>query len=133
MSVKVNPEYFGMYGFFKKETESVAIKTRESAPFEEDDALSLKMIEKGVLVKADGPEPVKAGAVKKAETVEKPEPVTEEDKGDGLEVMSLKELKELAKDCGVSYRVGMSKAALIDAIVKAQSEDPPVLTAALPE
>lgn len=132
MLVKVNPDYFGMYGFFKKETESVAIKTRESAPFEEDDALSLKMIEKGVLVKADGAEPVKAVAGERAETGRKPEPVTE-DKEDSLEGMSLKELKELAKDCGVSYRVGMSKAALIDEIVKAQSEEPPVLTAALPE
>ena len=132
MLVKVNPDYSGMYGFFRVDTESVAIKTRESAPFEEDDALSLKMIEKGVLVRADGLEPVMTIAGEKAEAGKKPEPVTD-DKEDSLEVMSLKELKELAKDCGVSYRVGMSKAALIDEIVKAQSEEPPVLTAALPE
>jgi hypothetical protein len=133
MLVKVNPDYSGMYGFFKNDTESVAIKTRESAPFEEDDALSLKMIGKGVLVKADAPEPVKGETGEKAEAGKNPESVTEEDKGDGLEAMSLKELKELAKDCGVLYKVGMSKASLIDAIVKAQSEEPPVLTAALPE
>lgn len=130
MLVKVNPDYFGMYGFFKKETESVVIKTRESAPFEEDDALSLKMIEKGVLIEAGK---VKETVSKPAEPVEvakEAEPLPEINLGD----MTLKELKELAKDCGVTFRIGMNKAALIEAIEKALDEEAePVLKVQLPE
>lgn len=47
--------------------------------------------------------------------------------------MSIKELREIAKECGVAYKVGMSKKDLINAIEKAEGIEPPVMVAAEPE
>jgi hypothetical protein len=134
MLVRVNPDYSGTYGLFNESTKSTIIKTKESAPFNMDDALSLRMIKKGVLVRVNNPESL--GEIK--------EPVKEPEKdpavisvnthtGDVLEDMTLKELKAIAKEQGVTFKIGMSKARLIDAIREAENEEPPILTAAEPE
>lgn len=140
MLVKVSKSYAGMYGVFNEDIKSVTIKTRESAPFEENDALSLRMIKKGVLVKADGkpekpvkeekkPEPVKEEALPFPEG----ESVDPDDVIKSLDDMSMKELREEAKSYGISYKVGMSKEQLINDIRNAVDELPPVMAAAEPE
>lgn len=149
MLVKVNDKYAGMYGVYNEDTRSVTTKTRESAPFEEDDALSLRMIKKGVLVKADEKpieEPEEEEEDTKAEEPEEEEAAEEEDalpflEGEetgenvyiqSLKSMSIKELREVGKEHGVSYKVGMSKEQLINDITKAVDETP-IMTAAEPE
>lgn len=130
MLVRVSQKYAGMYGAYNEDIKSVAIKTRESAPFEEDDALSLRMIEKGILVRADADE---AEAEPEESTEEISEELPAEDEEADLESLSMKELKEIASEYGISYKVGMSKADLINAINESESEEPPTMAAADPE
>jgi hypothetical protein len=130
MLVKVSQKYAGMYGAYNEDIKSVIIKTRESAPFEEDDALSLRMIEKGILVRADADE---AEAELKESTEEISEELPAEDEEADLESLSMKELKEIASEYGISYKVGMSKADLVNAINESESEEPPTMAAADPE
>lgn len=130
MLVRVSQKYAGMYGAYNEDIKSVVIKTRESAPFEEDDALSLRMIEKGILVRADADE---AEAEPEESTEEISEELPAEDEEADLESLSMKELKEIASEYGISYKVGMSKADLISAINESESEEPPAMAAADPE
>jgi hypothetical protein len=130
MLVRVSQKYAGMYGAYNEDIKSVVIKTRESAPFEEDDALSLRMIEKGILVRADADE---AEAEPEESTEEISEELPAEDEEADLESLSMKELKEIASEYGISYKVGMSKADLINAINESESEEPPTMAAADPE
>lgn len=130
MLVKVSQKYAGLYGLHKEDIKSVIIKTRESTPFEEDDALSLRMIEKGILVRADADE---AEAEPEESTEEISEELPAEDEEADLESLSMKELKEIASEYGISYKVGMSKADLINAINESESEEPPTMAAADPE
>jgi hypothetical protein len=130
MLVRVSQKYAGMYGAYNEDIKSVIIKTRESAPFEEDDALSLRMIEKGILVRADADE---AEAEPEESTEEISEELPAEDEEADLESLSMKELKEIASEYGISYKVGMSKADLINAINESESEEPPTMAAADPE
>jgi hypothetical protein len=130
MLVRVSQKYAGMYGAYNEDIKSVVIKTRESAPFEEDDALSLRMIEKGILVRADADE---AKAELKESTEEISEELPAEDEEADLESLSMKELKEIASEYGISYKVGMSKADLVNAINESESEEPPTMAAADPE
>ena len=132
MLVRVSQKYAGMYGAYNEDIKSVAIKTRESAPFEEDDALSLRMIEKGILVKADAEESAEQPE-ELAEEPEKVEEAPEDEEETDLESLSMKELKEIASEYGISYKVGMSKADLISAINESESEEPPAMAAADPE
>lgn len=136
MLVRVSQKYAGMYGAYNEDIKSVVIKTRESAPFEEDDALSLRMIEKGILVKADAEESAEEPEETKEESEEsakRPEEIEAEDEEADLESLSMKELKEIASEYGISYKVGMSKADLISAINESESEEPPAMAAADPE
>ena len=130
MLAKVNSSYYGVFGLYNKDTNSVENKTKESAPFNIDDALFDSLKKQGVLIEAGK---VKETVSKPAEPVEvakEAEPLPEINLGD----MTLKELKELAKDCGVTFRIGMNKAALIEAIEKALDEEAePVLKVQLPE
>jgi hypothetical protein len=130
MLVRVSQKYAGMYGAYNEDIKYVVIKTRESAPFEEDDALSLRMIEKGILVRADADE---AEAEPEESTEEISEELPAEDEEADLESLSMKELKEIASEYGISYKVGMSKADLINAINESESEEPPTMAAADPE
>lgn len=130
MLVRVSQKYAGMYGAYNEDIKSVVIKTRESAPFEEDDALSLRMIEKGILVRADADE---AEAEPEESTEEISEELPAEDEEADLESLSMKELKEIASEYGISYKVGMSKADLINAINESEIEEPPTMAAADPE
>ena len=136
MLVRVSQKYAGMYGAYNEDIKSVVIKTRESAPFEEDDALSLRMIEKGILVKADAEESAEEPEETKEESEEsakRPEEIEAEDEEADLESLSMKELKEIASEYGISYKVGMSKADLISAINESESEEPPAMAAADPD
>ena len=140
MLAKVRSDYYGSFGLFREDTKSNAIKTRESAPFEVDDALFYRMEKSGVLMRADGVEEKQQRAktaIPEKQEPEAPTPSIEpeefEDEAEDLETMSLKELREIAKECGVAYRVGMTKRDLINAIEKAEGIDPPVMVAAEPE
>lgn len=140
MLAKVRSDYYGSFGLFREETKSNEVKTRESAPFNVDDALFYRMEKSGVLMRADGVEEkqqrAKTAIPEKQET-EAPAPSFEpeevEDEAEDLEAMSIKELREIAKECGVAYKVGMSKKDLINAIEKAEGIEPPVMVAAEPE
>lgn len=140
MLVKVSQKYAGLYGLHKEDTKSVTIKTRESAPFEEDDALSLRMISKGILEKAEKVAESEENTPDEAEKAADPE-VTEEnadleqeETGDEpLEKKTISELREIAKGYGITFKVGMSKDDLANAIREAESEEPPEMTAEEPE
>jgi len=132
MLAKVNSSYYGVFGLYNKDTNSVENKTKESAPFEVSDALFDSLKRQGVLIEAGNAEKIVPMPVEpvEVEADANPEPVPEMNLGD----MSLKELKGIAKDCGVAFRIGMSKAALIEAIEKALDDDSePVIRAQLPE
>ena len=135
MLAKVNSDYYGAFGLFHKETKSVELKTRESAPFEIDDALFNSLSKKGVLVRADAKETKKA---EKAEAENKSIPAAEEkepdtDEMEELESMSMDKLKEVGKEYGVTYKFGMSKKNMINEIRNAAEEELPIIEAAEPE
>ena len=130
MLAKVDDNYFGVFGLYNEATNSITQKTKESAPFEIDDALFHSLKEQGVLTEAGKTEraPMPAKPVE-AETDAFSEPSTDVNLGD----MTLKELKGIAKDCGVAFKVGMSKAALVEAIERALDDDSePVIKVQLP-
>lgn len=130
MLAKINNNYYGVYGDFHEETGTVEIKTRESAPFNVDDALFDRLSRKGVLVAA-GKETAKTVQPEKAPE----EATTKADDVDDMDLnkLSLKELKEVAKEYGVSFKVGMTKVNPIEAIKGVQSEEPPMFTVETPE
>lgn len=140
MLVKVSQKYAGLYGLHKEDTKSVTIKTRESAPFEEDDALSLRMISKGILEKAEKVAESEKNIPDEAEKAADPEvteenadPEQEETGDEPLEKKTIGELREIAKGYGITFKVGMSKDDLANAIREAESEEPPEMTAEEPE
>ena len=126
MLAKINSNYCGYYGHFYDDKNIVEIKTRESAPFEIDDALFDRLSRKGVLVAAGKEAPAAPEYVPESTVMETDDDVN-------LNSLSLKELKEMAKEYGVPYRVGMKKSSLIEAIKSAQTEEPPMLTVEEPE
>ena len=130
MFAKVSDTFYGFFGLFDPETKSNKVKTRESAPFEIDDALFNRLSKEGVLVKADA-KPEKAE--KKPEPPKAPE--APEDPGEDLDLENLtyNELKDVAKGFGISCKVGMSKEDIKDAIREAMEDDAPVLTTEEPE
>lgn len=140
MLVKVSQKYAGLYGLHKEDTKSVTIKTRESAPFEEDDALSLRMISKGILEKAEEVAESEENTPDEAKKAADPEvkeentDLEQEETGDEpLEKKTISELREIAKGYGITFKVGMSKDDLANAIREAESEEPPEMTAEEPE
>ena len=132
MLAKVSDSYYGSFGLFDPETKSNKVKTRESAPFDIDDALFNRLSKEGVLVKVDA-KPEKAE--KKPEPPKAPE--APEDPGADsdldLENLTYNELKEVAKGFGISCKVGMSKEDIKDAIREAMEDDAPVLTTEEPD
>lgn len=140
MLAKVSDTYCGSFGLFDPETKSNKVKTKESAPFEVDDALFKRLSENGVLVKADGkvdkPEKKPSTPPAPADLEDDiPDNIEEDPEEEALDLENLNynELKEVAKSYGITCKVGMSKDDLKDAIREAADEEPPALTAEEPE
>ena len=138
MLAKVSDTYCGSFGLFDPETKSNKIKTKESAPFNVDDALFKRLSEYGVLIRADGKAEKPAPAKKSEPAPKAPEPETvpdpEEEEAIALDGLNYNELKEVAKSYGIICKVGMSKDDLKEAIREAVAEEePPVPTAEEPE
>ena len=131
MLVRVSDSYYGTFGLFHEETKSNEIMTRESAPFEVDDALFRRKEAEGILVRADSRPEQKKEAKPEPPKAEAADP--EEDEDTPLEEKTLKELREIAKGYDITYRVGMTKADLVTAIQEAEGIEPPVMVAAEPE
>ena len=131
MLVRVSDSYYGTFGLFHVETKSNEIMTRESAPFEVDDALFRRKEAEGILVRADSRPEQKKEAKPEPPKAEADDP--EEDEDTPLEEKTLKELREIAKGYDIAYRVGMTKADLVTAIQEAEGIEPPVMVAADPE
>ena len=130
MLAKVNKNYYGIFGHFDEETKLIKPKTRKSAAFRVyDDALFERLKAKGVLVEAEETEEAENIVPEEAvqDTGEEPEEEVT------LENMTMGELKALAKEYGISYKVGMSKAALIEALSEKDGEEPPSISAEEPE
>lgn len=130
MLAKVSDSYYGSFGLFDPETKSNKVKTRESAPFDIDDALFNRLSKEGVLAKADA-KPEKAE--KKPDPPKAPE--APEDPGEDLDLENLtyNELKDVTKGFGISCKVGMSKEDIKDAIREVMEDDAPVLTTEEPD
>lgn len=131
MLARVSDSYYGTFGLFHEETKSNEIMTRESAPFEVDDALFRRKEAEGILVRADSRSEQKKEAKPEPPKTEAADP--EEDEDTPLEEKTLKELREIAKGYDITYRVGMTKADLVTAIQEAEGIEPPVMVAAEPE
>lgn len=131
MLARVSDSYYGTFGLFHEETKSNEIMTRESAPFEVDDALFRRKEAEGILVRADSRPEQKKEAKPEPPKAEAADP--EEDEDTPLEEKKLKELREIAKGYDITYRVGMTKADLVTAIQEAEGIEPPVMVAAEPE
>lgn len=131
MLARVSDSYYGTFGLFHEETKSNEIMTRESAPFEVDDALFRRKEAEGILVRADSRPEQKKEAKPEPPKAEADDP--EEDEDTPLEEKTLKELREIAKGYDIAYRVGMTKADLVTAIQEAEGIEPPVMVAAEPE
>lgn len=131
MLARVSDSYYGTFGLFHEETKSNEIMTRESAPFEVDDALFRRKEAEGILVRADSRPEQKKEAKPEPPKAEAADP--EEDEDTPLEEKTLKELREIAKGYDITYRVGMTKADLVTAIQEAEGIEPPVMVAAEPE
>ena len=130
MLAKVNKNYYGIFGHFDEETKLIKPKTRKSAAFRVyDDALFERLKAKGVLVEAEETE--EAENIVPEEAVQDIGEEPEEEVT--LENMTMGELKALAKEYGISYKVGMSKAALIEALSEKDGEEPPSISAEEPE
>jgi hypothetical protein len=130
MLAKVNKNYYGIFGHFDEETKLIKPKTRKSAAFRiYDDALFERLKAKGVLVEAEETE--EAENIVPEEAVQDSGEEPEEEVT--LENMTMGELKALAKEYGISYKVGMSKAALIEALSEKDGEEPPSISAEEPE
>lgn len=130
MLAKVNKNYYGIFGHFDEETKLIKPKTRKSAAFRiYDDALFERLKAKGVLVEAEETE--EAENIMPEEAVQDSGEEPEEEVT--LENMTMGELKALAKEYGISYKVGMSKAALIEALSEKDGEEPPSISAEEPE
>ena len=131
MLAKVNKNYYGIFGHFDEETKLIKPKTRKSAAFRiYDDALFERLKAKGVLVEAEETEEAEKNIVPEEvvqDTGEEPEEEVT------LENVTMGELKALAKEYGISYKVGMSKAALIEALSEKDGEEPPSISAEEPE
>lgn len=131
MLARVSDSYYGTFGLFHEETKSNEIMTRESAPFEVDDALFRRKEAEGILVRADSRPEQKKEAKPEPPKAEAADP--EENEDTPLEEKTLKELREIAKGYDITYRVGMTKADLVTAIQEAEGIEPPVMVAAEPE
>lgn len=131
MLAKVNKNYYGIFGHFDEETKLIKPKTRKSAAFRiYDDALFERLKAKGVLIEAEETEEAEKNIVP-GEAVQDTGEEPEEEVT--LENMTMGELKALAKEYGISYKVGMSKAALIEALSEKDGEEPPSISAEEPE
>ena len=130
MLAKVNKNYYGIFGHFDEETRLIKPKTRKSAAFRiYDDALFERLKAKGVLVEAEETEEAEKNIVPEEavqDTGEEPEEEVT------LENMTMGELKALAKEYGISYKVGMSKAQLLEAIKAEEDTELPELRAEEP-
>lgn len=99
----------GTYGFWNGH--AVVPKTAADGPFEMEPEKEKRLVDKGVAVYV-GKEP-EAPVVEPEPVIEEPEAETEEAEEytlEALQAMKLADLKALAKEYGIEYRVGMKKA-----------------------
>lgn len=123
----------GVYGHVPNpDTGIVVPKTSKDEPFSLSPEQEKRLVSIGVAEYVDAPT---APAIPEPEDVDgTPEP---EDDGLTLDEMSAKELREYGKELGLTFRVGMTKAEMREAIVAAEDaaepeddEAPPVFDAA---
>ena len=117
----------GVYGR-KMPDGSVKAMDKNSAPFEVSPETEERLIRLGLAVRADHVDtemPIGFDETPPAEDddedeIDETEVETEEV---DLEALTVKELQEIGKQYGITFKVGMKKAELIAAIEAAQSED----------
>lgn len=132
----------GVYGHVPNPKTGIVVpKTSKDGPFSLSPEQEKRLVSIGVAEYVDAPataaipEPKDVGGAPKAEveiSASKPE-----DDGPTLDEMSAKELREYGKELGLTFRVGMTKAEMREAIVAAKDaaepeddEAPPVFDAA---
>lgn len=106
----------GVYGYLN-ENGVVKPKTPEDKPFE------LTKEQEARLVELDVAEYVEAEAYPIGFDEQPPEGIEEDELRKPLDEMSAKELRELGKEYGLSFKVGMSKAEMAAAIESAEQAD----------
>ncbi len=140
MLVKVSKNYAGIYGAMNPKTHSIMPMTNVSSPFDVNDELAKRHIAKGILIPADQKEAIPDNTEEKISTeivedipdVIEEDNEVEEDSEIDIESMNMSELKAYAKELGITYRVGMSKADLKKAIKDLDEEEIPVIEASSP-
>lgn len=100
----------GVYGYVDKDG-IVRPKTEADAPFELTPEQESRLVRLGVAkyVRNTPPQPVE------------PEVSVQEENTHSLSDLSAKELRELGKDYGLTFKVGMSKAEMVQAIEEAEA------------
>ena len=116
----------------------------KSRPFEADPAVEKRLVERGAaeyVGKALATDPVDEAETKEAgkgvSTSENEKPAEGQETASGaLSEMKATELRDLMQQAGIPYRVGMTKAEMVEALTAADTgaaDKPPDLSAAMPE
>lgn len=106
----------GVYGYLN-ENGVVKPKTPEDKPFELTKEQEARLVGLGVA------EYVETEAYPIGFDEQPPEDIEEDEARKPLDEMSAKELRELGKEYGLSFKVGMSKAEMVAAIESAEQAD----------
>lgn len=106
----------GVYGYLN-ENGVVKPKTPEDKPFELTKEQEARLVGLGVA------EYVEAEAYPIGFDEQPPEDIEEDETRKPLDEMSVKELRELGKEYGLTFKVGMSKAEMAAAIESAEQAD----------
>ena len=100
----------GVYGYVDKKTGVVSPKTEKDGAFSLPPEKEERLVNLGVAVYVEGPEPAPVEDVEAAEDIARAEAEP------ALEDMTANELRELGKEYGLTFKVGTKKAEMVEAI-----------------
>lgn len=117
----------GSYGHY--EQGRLAVKDRQSPPFEVEDAEADRLVKMEVAIYADEAVATPSEPIAEEETSENPpeEKASEigaEEADESLEEMTINELRGIAAERGIKVKVGMKKAELISLLMDGYDEEP---------
>lgn len=110
----------GVYGYLDKDG-IVRPKTEADAPFSLTPEQEARLVRLGIAVLVGAETAPEAPAQEESEGETYPIGFDEAPVERGLEEYSVKELREIGKDYGLTFKVGMSKADMIQAIEEAEA------------
>lgn len=112
----------GVYGYLDKDG-IVRPKTEADAPFALLPEQEARLVRLGVAEYVHNVKPASVLEAETVEAVENPSASSEDAPTDNISLadLSVKELREIGKEYGISFKVGMSKADMVKAIEAAET------------